>query len=80
MYDSLSNGEVFSKPKFNYTQYLANAFTSPIIASNETFESKPDLEAGDLEDVDDGTDAPKTFRSQREQRIYLGRGFNRLRK
>ena len=29
-------------------------------------------------DCDDGTDAPKKFKSAREERIYLGRGYNRL--
>lgn len=32
----------------------------------------------DKEDLDNGTDAPSTLRSAREERIYLGRGFNRL--
>lgn len=42
-----------------------------------------DLEIGaglrqDDGDVDDGTDAPLVYRSAREERIYLGRGYNRL--
>ena len=29
-------------------------------------------------DAEDGTDAPRQYRSAREERIYLGRGYNRL--
>ena len=29
-------------------------------------------------DADDGSDVPHTFKSRKEERIYLGRGYNRL--
>ena len=37
MYDSLSNGQRFQKPKFDYKAYIKNALVSPIKAPNDVF-------------------------------------------
>ena len=37
MYDSLSNGQRFQKPKFDYKAYIKNALVSPIKAPSDVF-------------------------------------------
>ena len=91
MYDSLNNGQCFQKPRFNYKEYIKAALISPIKAPADafkphSFESDDDDENWDdyddeeeekFDSEEDGLDIPGRFRSRREERIYLGRGYNR---
>ena len=37
MYDSLTNGETFRKPKFDYKSYVTQALVKPMKAPNDAF-------------------------------------------
>ena len=63
MYDSFSNDRTFSAHK---KQGLNK---DVVVAPFDVFRD------GKSEENDEGTDVPKEFRSAREQRIYLGRGY-----
>ena len=53
MYDSLSNGQRFQKPKFDYKAYIKNALVSPIKAPNDVFIPRKGV-AYSSEDDEDG--------------------------
>ena len=76
MYDSLTNGESFQKPKFDYKAYIKSALSKPIKAPEDAFLPRAGLddESGSESDEDEELKIPETFRSRREERLYLGRG------
>ena len=53
-------------------------FKSPDSAQKSNGTSIGDKDNSSKDLLDDGTDAPKQYKSAREERIYLGRGYNRL--
>ena len=68
MYESLTNSDCFSKPFFNYDQFVKKCNEGSIIAPNDAF--KP------VDDSDDET-PPQTL-SRREERLHYGRDFSRI--
>ena len=88
MYDSLTDGQTFQRPQFDFATYRQEQLVPAIKAEADAFKQRhiPDdssdsARSSDWEseassiDNDDGTDMPKTFRSEREARLYLGRGY-----
>ena len=78
MYDSIQDEERFEKPSKGITGTLKALLISPIKAPDDIFQQKDSDSQGEEYLSEDGTDIPETFRSSREERIYLGRGYNRL--
>ena len=86
MFDSFSNRRCICKQSSNVP---CNYKQGHILAPFNVFSGQKsktangnnddDSERKDDEDPDDGTDMPTNgFKSAREERIYLGRGYNRL--
>jgi len=71
MYESLTNGECFSQPKFEYSQYEKIKNESAMVAPNDAFKPLRDSD-------DDDLIRPQDCRSSREERLYYGRDYNRF--
>ena len=88
MYDSLTNGETFRKPKFDYKSYVTQALVKPMKAPNNAFmpgqkgrsNNNGSWESDEEESKEDEEEIPSIFKSRREERLYLGRGYNRMSK